>query len=101
MKKGSVDDCKKYCDSVPNCHSFDYQKKKKQCYLKDKQLNGNEPLECWDSMFTVYKDCIQGTKQIRKLIIVFNKLEKNEKVGVDRLSRVDIQDVSLPFLLQE
>ena len=62
MKKGSVDDCKKYCDSVPNCHSFDYQKKKKECYLKDKQLNGNEPLECWDSMFTVYKDCIQGTK---------------------------------------
>ena len=59
-KTGSLKDCIDHCDSEPRCQSFNYQKKKKMCYFKDKHLNGSEPLTSWNEAFTVYKVCGEG-----------------------------------------
>ena len=59
-KNEKISDCEDYCDGLENCQSFSYHKKKKECDFKNQTLNGNEPLMCWDDMYTVYKSCNQG-----------------------------------------
>ena len=55
-----ISDCQAYCDTLPNCYSFNYQRDPKKCYFKDRKLTGNEPLMCREDYFTVYKKCSQG-----------------------------------------
>ena len=60
MKQGSVDECMATCDQFSRCKSFIYNKDKKVCFMKDKVLNGSEPMGAWNLTFTVYKSCIKG-----------------------------------------
>ncbi len=60
MRKGSVDECMAKCDQIARCKFFIYNNEKKLCYMKDKVLNGSEPLGTWNVAFTVYKSCVKG-----------------------------------------
>ena len=53
----SSKDCEKICDDTITCQSVTYAKNSKTCYLKDRQIAGNEPQTGWDHSYTVYKIC--------------------------------------------
>ena len=68
-KNEKVSDCEDYCDGLENCQSFSFHKKKRECDFKNQTLNGNEPLMCWDDMYTVYKRCEQGNNPTMNQIL--------------------------------
>ena len=49
--------CEEICDNTENCKSFSYDPDKQKCYLKERELTGNEPqIKRWN-VYTVYKYC--------------------------------------------
>ena len=55
----SQKECEDICDNNEKCKSFSYQPAQQTCYLKNKQLTGNEPQQqksSWGA-YTVYKSC--------------------------------------------
>ena len=54
----SQKECEDICDNNEKCKSFSYAPAQQSCYLKNKQLTGNEPQlqKSWGT-YTVYKSC--------------------------------------------
>ena len=57
--KEKVSDCEEYCNNLSNCHSFIYQRTKRECFFKDKLLTGDEPM-CPGDTITYNQNCTQG-----------------------------------------
>ena len=53
----SQKECEDICDNNEKCKSFSYQPAKQRCWLKNKQLTGNEPQQLYRGAYTVYKSC--------------------------------------------
>ena len=62
-KNEQISECENHCDNLDGCQSFNVLRKNEYqriCYFRNKILNGNEPLMCWNDMYTVYKKCDKG-----------------------------------------
>ena len=60
-KNASYEECIEACKEYEPCQSFLYHNKSKTCFLKDKQLNGNETVkEGSQNFFSTYKTCKLG-----------------------------------------
>ena len=56
----SQKECEDICDNNEKCKSFSYAPVQQSCYLKNKQLTGNEPqkkFKKYTGGYTVYKSC--------------------------------------------
>ena len=72
-KNVTYDECSEACSKYEPCQSFLYHAITKSCFLKDKQLNGNETVkEGSKNFFSTYKTCKLG-----KFIYIssYNKME--------------------------
>ena len=59
----TYDECTRRCNDYEPCQSFNYDNKTKNCFMRDKQINGNETIITKNpNFFTSYKIC-----SIRKL----------------------------------
>ena len=51
----SQKECEDICDNNEKCKSFTYVPALQKCFLKNKQLTGNEPQQKYRGAYTVYK----------------------------------------------
>ena len=62
----TYDECTKRCIDYEPCQSFLYDTPKKNCFMMDKQINGNETLLNENKkFFTAYKICVIRKLQIK------------------------------------
>ena len=65
----TYDECIRRCNDYEPCQSFIYDNKKKNCWMMDKQINGNETLLNENkNFFTAYKICAIRKLQLKSLI---------------------------------
>ena len=74
MTLKTQDECEQFCNGISLCNSFTYEPNVKSCWLKEKEVNGNEDVIDRDDYFTVYRSCEQGIKTFSIInIFLFTK----------------------------